>query len=252
MAKMDAPIQSKEETPDGEKQSGLADPEATVEQAGKFIKAAIDAEQEKRKGLNRGPFLIPFELVKLARARMPQLSGKFGLPSLVDLVVTYFDHFGDRRACHSDVDPYLCLLSDNEKRELVLRVRLFVAAVEREGREKDDLSDGVALKIMQRHIFSVQLARSLGEHEKLSVEEKMDLVKEMKERLSNGQKYRIWREMVCAFSPTHAHPQVLAFWRLMSVLWTHTLSWLCMFLLISMRRLVRTFTSGRASTFWRT
>ena len=46
------------------------------------------------------------------------------------------------------------------------------------------------LKVVQRHIFSVQLARSLGEHEDMTVADKLDLVEELKRRLEDGKRYR--------------------------------------------------------------
>ena len=46
------------------------------------------------------------------------------------------------------------------------------------------------LKVVQRHIFSVQLARSLGEHEDMTVADKLDLVEELKRRLKDGERYR--------------------------------------------------------------
>lgn len=50
------------------------------------------------------------------------------------------------------------------------------------------------LKVVQRHIFSVQLARSLGEHEDMTVADKLDLVEELKRRLKDGERYRKERE----------------------------------------------------------
>ena len=97
----------------------MSDADVSLEQAYHFIKAKVDAERAKKSQWNRGPFLAPFELIKQATEKELRPNDDFVVSqSLVDLFVIFFDQFGSCRSCHSDVDPYLFLLSDEEKEEV--------------------------------------------------------------------------------------------------------------------------------------
>ncbi|KAL0267023.1 UNVERIFIED_CONTAM: hypothetical protein PYX00_009405 [Menopon gallinae] len=120
-------------------------------------------ESEKKK--IRGPYLAQLELYKLLKVK--SLDPEMVVGNITDLLVSYFDRFGDKAICVSDLKPYLALMNINEASVFMKRITEIVG-----------LSDGESpkqLSSLQKHICRLQISRVLGFHSLLPVDERLRL-----------------------------------------------------------------------------
>ncbi|KAK1128168.1 N-alpha-acetyltransferase 25, NatB auxiliary subunit-like isoform X1 [Acipenser oxyrinchus oxyrinchus] len=155
--------------------------ESSVAQAIKFVLDRISAEETKGSRQLRGPYLARLELIQRLRQRGSPEEKELGEPH--ELMFQYFEKFGDKPCCISDLKIFLDLLAPDQHVQFINRVMetvLLTAPAE----------GAIALpadtKALQRHLCVVQLARSLGLHHAMDREHKLSLIHELKTRYRHG------------------------------------------------------------------
>ncbi|XP_043925685.1 N-alpha-acetyltransferase 25, NatB auxiliary subunit [Protopterus annectens] len=153
----------------------------SVEEAAKFIEDRIINEESKGFRKLRGPYLAKLELIQRLRQRGANDEHKLGEP--VELMIQYFEKFGDKPCCYTDLKVFVDLLSPDQHiqfiNKLMEAVPLMVPA-----------DGGFALpgdtKVMYRHMCVVQLSRLLCLHHNKDQSEKLNLIGELMSRYRHG------------------------------------------------------------------
>ncbi|XP_062523596.1 N-alpha-acetyltransferase 25, NatB auxiliary subunit-like [Corticium candelabrum] len=154
--------------------------------AWKFVDSLVAKELEKKGAKLRGPFMARMELVNRSRQHgVGQHLADVATP--LQMFCEYYDLFGDRYCCYSDVDNYLHLMDDSQQSEFLTKLRS-QAALSSSSDEAETI-ERKALNVMQRHICALQLSRTLGTHTNLSVADKKTLSEELIQHFKNGIKY---------------------------------------------------------------
>lgn len=96
--------------------------------AWKFVDSLVAKELEKKGAKLRGPFMARMELVNRSRQHgVGQHLADVATP--LQMFCEYYDLFGDRYCCYSDVDNYLHLMDDSQQSEVWQPVCLFACLV---------------------------------------------------------------------------------------------------------------------------
>ncbi|XP_077353966.1 N-alpha-acetyltransferase 25, NatB auxiliary subunit [Festucalex cinctus] len=156
----------------------------TVAEAVSFVEERIAGEDHKDARSLRGPYLARLELMhRLRQRRLPQES-QLGEP--LELMVEFFDKFGDKPCCVTDLNIYLHLLAADQHEQLANRLS---EAPPPAGPSGDGLAFPEDTKALQRHLCACQLSRALGLHHALDAAAKLRLVAQLKARYRHGLKF---------------------------------------------------------------
>ncbi|KAF4526862.1 hypothetical protein B566_EDAN013916 [Ephemera danica] len=153
--------------------------DTTPQRCAEFLSLLESINEERGEKRMRGPLLSKMELYsRLLECPQSGVEPQTVLGDLVDLVVAYFEPFGGKPCCFSDLRCYLPLLP--EERAEVLASRLSDTF----DMDLTQLPSTVAQ--LRRHISLMQLCRYLGRHEHLSAEAKVELVEDWLRRYDHG------------------------------------------------------------------
>ncbi|XP_034781420.2 N-alpha-acetyltransferase 25, NatB auxiliary subunit-like isoform X2 [Acipenser ruthenus] len=155
--------------------------ESSVAQAIKFVLDRISAEETKGSRQLRGPYLARLELIQRLRQRGSPEEKELGEPH--ELMFQYFEKFGDKPCCISDLKIFLDLLAPDQHVQFINRV---METVPLTAPAEDAIALPADTKALQRHLCVVQLARSLGLHHAMDREHKLSLIHELKTRYRHG------------------------------------------------------------------
>ncbi|KAL3858112.1 hypothetical protein ACJMK2_012723 [Sinanodonta woodiana] len=157
------------------------DIDCTEEKAIIFINNCVKSCKDDRP--LRGPYLAQLELIRQAQNRRNEPDRRFGDP--VELLKVYFDLFGDRTCCFSDVKLFLQMLTEAEQSRFIESLEsscpLFNSGEPKKYAEN--------VNEMQRHTTVLQTSRYLGFHDRLSTEGKLELAEDLLDRYKNGLKF---------------------------------------------------------------
>ena len=92
--------------------------DSNVLAAWKFVDSLAGKERAKTHAKLRGPFLALMELV--SRSRECGVGAHLeNEASPLDMLYGYYELFGDRNCCYSDLEPYLPMLDDRQQSEVL-------------------------------------------------------------------------------------------------------------------------------------
>ncbi|XP_048467470.1 N-alpha-acetyltransferase 25, NatB auxiliary subunit [Rhincodon typus] len=155
-----------------------------VQEAISFVEERILNEEPKGSRHLRGPYLAKLELIRRLRERGTNDEHKLGIPE--DLMFQYFERFGDRPCCYSDLRIFVDLLSLDRHTQFINKL---MEVVPLSISTESDLALPGDVKAMQRHMFVVQFARLLGLHETMDQTQKLRLVEELMQRYKHALKF---------------------------------------------------------------
>ncbi|KAM8854127.1 N-alpha-acetyltransferase 25, NatB auxiliary subunit [Synchiropus picturatus] len=156
----------------------------TVSDVVRFVEERIEAEDRKESRALRGPYLARLELIQRLRDRGDAQESVLGLP--LELMVQFFNKFGDKPCCITDLQLYLHLLPVDQHVQFINRLSEAVLLEE----QGDDGSMFPAdTRALQRHMCVCQLSRALGLHHLLDQEGKLRLISELKAHYRHGLKF---------------------------------------------------------------
>ncbi|MGH0164286.1 UNVERIFIED_CONTAM: hypothetical protein FKN15_048017 [Acipenser sinensis] len=155
--------------------------ESSVAQAIKFVLDRISVEEMKGSRQLRGPYLARLELIQRLRQRGSPEEKELGEPH--ELMFQYFEKFGDKPCCISDLKIFLDLLAPDQHVQFINRV---METVPLTAPTEGAIALPADTKALQRHLCVVQLARSLGLHHAMDREHKLSLIHELKTRYRHG------------------------------------------------------------------
>ncbi|XP_038630065.1 N-alpha-acetyltransferase 25, NatB auxiliary subunit isoform X1 [Scyliorhinus canicula] len=173
-----------------------------VQEAITFVEERILNEEPKGSRRLRGPYLAKLELIRRLRERGTNDEHKLGIPE--DLMFQYFERFGDKPCCYSDLRIFVDLLSPERHTQVrpgdwqslhSLRlcysefINKLMEVVPLSVTTESDLALPGDVKAMQRHMFVIQFARLLGLHETLEQTRKLRLVEELMQRYKHALKF---------------------------------------------------------------
>ncbi|XP_024155118.1 N-alpha-acetyltransferase 25, NatB auxiliary subunit [Oryzias melastigma] len=150
----------------------------------RFVEERIRGEEGKESRSLRGPFLARLELMQRLRERGCPEESMLGEP--LDLMVQFFQKFGDKPCCITDLKIYLHLLSPDQHVQFINRLSDGVPLGERDGEAPAFPED---IKALQRHLCVCQLSRALGLHHALDLDGKLRLIGELKAHYRHGLKF---------------------------------------------------------------
>nr|XP_005996448.1 PREDICTED: N-alpha-acetyltransferase 25, NatB auxiliary subunit isoform X2 [Latimeria chalumnae] len=153
----------------------------SLEQAVKFVEERILNEESKGSRQLRGPYLAKLELIKRLRCRGMNDEHKLGEPE--DLMFNYFQKFGDKPCCYTDLRVFVDLLSPDHHTKFVNRI---LETVPLSASAEDDLALPSDTKALQRHLCVMQLSRLLGLQHNMDWNLKLLLIRELKARYRHG------------------------------------------------------------------
>ncbi|XP_060069470.1 N-alpha-acetyltransferase 25, NatB auxiliary subunit-like [Ylistrum balloti] len=170
-------------TPDKDSEEDI---DYTEDMVATFIQETIKQCEGGRP--QRGPYLAQLELIKQMKDKnrwKPDLaeSEQFGDP--LQLLLRYYDLFGDKPCCFEDMKSFTKLLTEDKETKLISVVTEGVDLPNPE----ETLGYASSVKQMQRHITLLQLMRYMGYYDKLSTTERLVLVKEYIQRYHHGLSY---------------------------------------------------------------
>ncbi|PVD31460.1 hypothetical protein C0Q70_06872 [Pomacea canaliculata] len=140
----------------------------------------INQQTKQNKGgiLLRGPYLAQMELVRILQERRSELLKLAGPPS--ELFQQYFELFGSKPCCAADLKMYFCLLTPEELQALIDK---FTDSLELSDKSPTYASEP---KHICRHITVLQLSRCAGVYARQSVEELLNVSKDLILRYRKG------------------------------------------------------------------
>ncbi|CAB3984664.1 Hypothetical predicted protein [Paramuricea clavata] len=162
--------------------NSCAVPDYTVPMARNFIEKMKRKEIENNERRNRAPFLACLELQKKTYKKMIHTSSEGCPDDLIKLLVEYFQLFGEKSVCFSDLFIYLDLLDSTEKSEF-LEIVKSLSMASSEGNVMKNIKE------MSRAITIEKFSRYLGEHEQLSSEEMIAHARHLMSMHKEGLKY---------------------------------------------------------------
>jgi N-terminal acetyltransferase B complex non-catalytic subunit len=124
------------------------------------LSSFIQNLQDKSNGKLRGPYLARLMMNKMMRDR--KLDPNPLLGDYQDLLVNYFNTFGNKKCCGNDLKMFLEYLEPSKRSDLAARL------VKETGIGSKSLPQDT--NQLQRHICSLQISRFCGAHTSLSVE----------------------------------------------------------------------------------
>ncbi|KAM6986432.1 N-alpha-acetyltransferase 25, NatB auxiliary subunit [Aplochiton taeniatus] len=152
-----------------------------VAEAVSFVEERVQGEDAKESRPLRGPYLARLELIHRLRERGCSQEAQLGEP--MELMVQYFERFGDKPCCITDLKIYLHLLAPDEHIQYINR--LGEAVPLGEAGEEGFAFPGDT-KALQRHLCVCQLSRALGLHHALDKDAKLRLITELKAHYHHG------------------------------------------------------------------
>ncbi|XP_043571489.1 N-alpha-acetyltransferase 25, NatB auxiliary subunit isoform X1 [Chiloscyllium plagiosum] len=155
-----------------------------VQEAMSFVEERVLNEEPKGSRRLRGPYLAKLELIRRLRERGTNDEHKLGIPE--DLMFQYFERFGDRPCCYSDLKIFVDLLSLDRHTQFINKL---MEVVPLSISTESDLALPGDVKAMQRHMFVVQFARLLGLHETMDQTQKLRLIQELMQRYKHALKF---------------------------------------------------------------
>uniref|UniRef100_A0A3Q0SVE0 N-alpha-acetyltransferase 25, NatB auxiliary subunit n=1 Tax=Amphilophus citrinellus TaxID=61819 RepID=A0A3Q0SVE0_AMPCI len=156
----------------------------TVAEVVRFVEERIKGEDSKESRSLRGPYLARLELMHRLRERGCPEESLLGEP--LELMVQFFNKFGDKPCCITDLKIYLHLLSPEQHVQFINRLSEAVP-LGKQGEEGFAFPEDT--KVLQRHLCARQLSRALGLHHSLSVDGKLHLITELKAHYRHGLKF---------------------------------------------------------------
>ncbi|KAF7648446.1 hypothetical protein LDENG_00156870 [Lucifuga dentata] len=156
----------------------------TVSEVVRFVEDRIRGEDGKESRPLRGPYLARLELMHRLRGRGCPEESLLGDP--LELMVQFFEKFGDKPCCITDLKIYLHLLPQDQHLQLVKRLSE-AAPLGPQGDEGFAFPEDI--KQLQRHLCVCQLSRALGLHHDLDVDGKLRLITELKAHYRHGLKF---------------------------------------------------------------
>ncbi|XP_067015410.2 N-alpha-acetyltransferase 25, NatB auxiliary subunit [Anabrus simplex] len=123
-------------------------------------------ETERQSLRLRGPYLARLELYKILTERGEEPKELYR--DVVELLMAYVKNFSEKPCCVSDLRRFLPLLPSERRDEFIEKVRTLVGLKEGEF--------PATVKQMQQHVCSLQLARTIGLHLEMSIDERIALV----------------------------------------------------------------------------
>ncbi|XP_017104561.2 phagocyte signaling-impaired protein isoform X1 [Drosophila bipectinata] len=139
--------------PTKEQENGESDPLARCQQ---FLQRIIESSERKR----RGPYLARLELHK--RMRADQLPAEQLIGDFDELVIEYFQLFGDKSCCTHDIALFLPSISMKQRQALANKLLVESGVTSSELPQNKEQ--------MQKHICALQISRMCGSHEELSTD----------------------------------------------------------------------------------
>uniref|UniRef100_A0A669BZQ3 N-alpha-acetyltransferase 25, NatB auxiliary subunit n=1 Tax=Oreochromis niloticus TaxID=8128 RepID=A0A669BZQ3_ORENI len=156
----------------------------TVAEVVRFVEERIKGEDGKESRSLRGPYLARLELMHRLRERGCPEESLLGEP--LELMVQFFNKFGDKPCCITDLKIYLHLLSPEQHVQFINRLS---EAVPLGNQEEEGFAFPEDTKALQRHLCVCQLSRALGLHHSLDVDGKLHLITELKAHYHHGLKF---------------------------------------------------------------
>ncbi|XP_078484050.1 N-alpha-acetyltransferase 25, NatB auxiliary subunit-like [Ciona intestinalis] len=159
-----------------------------------FILNLITEENTLLDWKRRGPYLLRLEMLKRMKDRFGNLRDSCFGPAK-QLCLEYALDFSPKPFCFSDLKPYISLLTDEEKTQFLFELKdqqSSLTSSEMNGVCDENLKNEIMkkkTKEIQRHVFTVEAARYLGEHEKLSSTEKFILAQDFLQKHEAGLKH---------------------------------------------------------------
>uniref|UniRef100_A0A8C5E2G7 N-alpha-acetyltransferase 25, NatB auxiliary subunit n=1 Tax=Gouania willdenowi TaxID=441366 RepID=A0A8C5E2G7_GOUWI len=156
----------------------------TISEVIRFVEERIRDEDDKHSRILRGPYLARLELIKRLRERGCSEASLLGDP--MELMVQFFEKFGDKPCCITNLKLYLHLLPAEQHHQLINRLSESVPLGEATNGGFSFPDDTDAL---QRHLCVHQLSRALGLQHALSTDQKLRLIEELKAHYRHGLKF---------------------------------------------------------------
>uniref|UniRef100_A0AAX7UVC8 N-alpha-acetyltransferase 25, NatB auxiliary subunit n=1 Tax=Astatotilapia calliptera TaxID=8154 RepID=A0AAX7UVC8_ASTCA len=156
----------------------------TVVEVVRFVEERIKGEDNKESRSLRGPYLARLELMHRLRERGCPEESLLGEP--LELMVQFFNKFGDKPCCITDLKIYLHLLSPEQHVQFINHLS---EAVPLGNQEEEGFAFPEDTKALQRHLCVCQLSRALGLHHSLDVDGKLHLITELKAHYHHGLKF---------------------------------------------------------------
>lgn len=132
-----------------------------------LVKQFLDKKLESN-GQIRGPYLAKMDFFK----RMIEDENDCQ-DQLLDNLINYYDEFGCRSCCFVDVAPYIDMLNEDHRNQLIKLVADRICTV------PEDASTAKKVKNLQKYICMECIERRLGYMEQLSSKERLQKAKEL-------------------------------------------------------------------------
>uniref|UniRef100_A0A4W3JBN8 N-alpha-acetyltransferase 25, NatB auxiliary subunit n=1 Tax=Callorhinchus milii TaxID=7868 RepID=A0A4W3JBN8_CALMI len=201
-------------TPPAEGEHSLEGPVTwDIQEAIAFVEERVLNEEPKGSRCLRGPYLAKLELIRRLKQRGTNDEHKLGIPE--DLMFHYFERFGDRPCCYSDLRIFADLLSPERHTQFINKL---LEVVPLSVPEEGSLALPADIKAMQRHMFVIQFSRLLGLQQNMDQAQRLALVQELLHRykhgLDFGEEWPLWRslallEETLSHSPSSAQFKLL-------------------------------------------
>ncbi|KAH8278391.1 hypothetical protein KR018_001551 [Drosophila ironensis] len=137
-----------------------------------FLERIIETSERKR----RGPYLARLELHQ--RMRAEQLPADKLIGDFDDLIIEYFQLFGDKSCCTHDIALFLPSISIKQRQALANKLLLESAVT--------SSSVPQTKEQLQKHICALQITRMCGSHTELSTDHLLALYTAMKLHYEHG------------------------------------------------------------------
>uniref|UniRef100_A0A4W3J8N9 N-alpha-acetyltransferase 25, NatB auxiliary subunit n=1 Tax=Callorhinchus milii TaxID=7868 RepID=A0A4W3J8N9_CALMI len=169
-------------TPPAEGEHSLEGPVTwDIQEAIAFVEERVLNEEPKGSRCLRGPYLAKLELIRRLKQRGTNDEHKLGIPE--DLMFHYFERFGDRPCCYSDLRIFADLLSPERHTQFINKL---LEVVPLSVPEEGSLALPADIKAMQRHMFVIQFSRLLGLQQNMDQAQRLALVQELLHRYKHG------------------------------------------------------------------
>lgn len=164
----------------------------TVERVVEFLSTMVRRDRDSREGATppqlpypiRGPYLGRLELLRILKDRNDVNWNKV-LGNPLELICQYYDQFGDKPCCFSDLQLYAALLNETEKQQMITELLAKLGIHSQDGQ----IVMAADIKVIQRHILLIQLSRYYGFHRQMETEKCLSLAEELLQRYTDGLKF---------------------------------------------------------------
>ncbi|KAK2193508.1 hypothetical protein NP493_12g11037 [Ridgeia piscesae] len=155
----------------------------TLDMAHDFLLEQVKLATESSRPV-RGPYLARLEMLSILKQRGYDAGNE--VDGAMEQLKKYFERFGSRACCFTDMKKYLPLLEEEERRN-------FVRTLRQEGdydkKDGDSVMFATDVRSLQRHLTLTQLERHVGLHDGLPREDKFALVLDSVARYRDGLKF---------------------------------------------------------------